>query len=81
MLPPYAASQATASEPNSWHFIPAGTVQVWRSWLKTLVSYSAARDGRPCGVSGHLGARGWAAATTTASQERQHAGWMEERVP
>jgi hypothetical protein len=37
--------------------------------LKALALYSAARDGRPCGVSGDLGARdrGWATTTVTTT--------------
>ena len=40
------------------------TSQSPMGWLKAKAAYSAARDGRPCGVSGDLGARGWATTTT-----------------
>ena len=49
-------------------------------WLKGLASYSAARDGRPCGVSGDLRERVWGTDEDededhdTATQEQQHAG-------
>ncbi len=35
------------------------TSQLPMGLLKAVASYSTARDGRPCGVSGDLGARGW----------------------
>ncbi len=35
------------------------TSQLPMGVLKAMAFYSAARDGRPCGVSGDLGARGW----------------------
>jgi hypothetical protein len=41
--------------------------------LKLSAPYSAARDGRPCGVSGDLGARGWGTSDDDkATQEQQH---------
>jgi len=45
--------------------------------LKALAAYSAARDGRPRGVSSDLGARGRATGVDddTATQEQRHAGW------
>ena len=61
---------------NLVQVILAGTVHVWRSRLKAWAFYSAARDGRPCGVSGDLGARGWGTGgdDDMATQEQQHAG-------
>ncbi len=35
------------------------TSQSPMDWLKAVANYIAARDGRPCGVSSDLGARGW----------------------
>ena len=45
--------------------------------LKAVANYSAARDGRPCGVSGDLGARGWGTDDDDdmATQEQHLAGW------
>jgi len=46
--------------------------------LKLLAFYSAARDGRPCGVSRDLGARGKGTAdddNTATLEQQQHAGW------
>ena len=44
--------------------------------LKLLAFYSAARDGRPCGVSSDVGTRGWGTSDDDmATQEQQHAGW------
>jgi hypothetical protein len=44
--------------------------------LKTVAPYSAARDGRPCGVSSDVGARGWGTDDDDmATLEQQHAGW------
>jgi len=54
----YAASQAVAPVAKLVQVIPTGTVHVWRSRLKAVADYSAARDGQPCGVSSDLGARG-----------------------
>ena len=51
MLPPYAASQAVAPLANWLQLIPLGTVQLWRSLLKALASYSTATGGWPRGVS------------------------------
>jgi hypothetical protein len=43
--------------------------------LKTVAPYSAARDGRPCGVSSDVGARGWGTDDDDmATLEQQHAG-------
>ncbi len=45
-------------------------------WSKASAAYSAARDGRPCGVSGDRGARGWGTDDDDmATQPQQHAGW------
>ena len=38
MLPPYAASQVVAPVAKLVQSIPAGTVHVWRFWLKAVVS-------------------------------------------
>ena len=54
-----------------------------------MALYSAARDGRPFGVSSDVGARGWGTADddddTAITQEQQHAGWrntyLEHRTP
>ena len=46
--------------------------------MKAAAFYSAARDGRPCGVSGDLGARGWGTDDeddTGTLEQQQHAGW------
>ena len=40
-------------------FVTELTSQSPMGSLKAKASYSAARLGRPCGVSGDLGARGW----------------------
>jgi hypothetical protein len=58
-------------------FVTLLTSQSPMGSLKTEASYSAARDGRPCGVSGDLGARGWGTGDddNTATLEQQHAGW------
>jgi len=58
LAPPYAVSQAVAPVAKLVQVIPTGTVHVWRSRLKTVADYSAARDGQPCGVSSDRGARG-----------------------
>jgi len=46
-------------------------------WLKAKANYSAARVGRPCGVSSDVGARGWGTGGDgdMATLEQQHAGW------
>ncbi len=45
--------------------------------LKASANYSAARDGRPFGVSSDVGARGWGTGgdDDMATLEQQHAGW------
>jgi hypothetical protein len=44
--------------------------------LKAPANYIAARDGRPCGMSSDVGARGWGTfGDDMATQEQQHAGW------
>ena len=44
--------------------------------LKAWASYSAARDGRPHGVSRDVGERGWGTDDDDmATLEQQHAGW------
>jgi hypothetical protein len=46
--------------------------------LKAVAPYSAAGDGRPCGVSGDLGARGWVTGDDedmATREQQQHAGW------
>jgi hypothetical protein len=49
--------------------------------LKASASYSAARDGRPCGVSSDVGARGWGTSDDDmATQEQQHAGWRNTYI-
>jgi hypothetical protein len=56
-------------------FVTELTSQSPMGWLKVSAAYSAARDGRPCGVSGDLGARGWGTDDDDmATQEQQHAG-------
>jgi hypothetical protein len=57
-------------------FVTELTSQSPMGWLKAKANYSAARDGRPCGVSGDLGARGWGTGgdDDMATQEQQHAG-------
>jgi hypothetical protein len=51
------------------------TSQPPTGWLKTVAPYSAARDGRPRGVSSDLGARGWGTDDDDmATREQQHAG-------
>jgi hypothetical protein len=42
----------------AYMFVTELTSQSPMGRLKTEAAYSAARDGRPCGVSGDLGARG-----------------------
>ena len=57
-------------------FVTELTSQSPMGSLKAKASYSAARLGRPCGVSGDLGARGWGTDDDDmATQEQQHAGW------
>jgi hypothetical protein len=59
-------------------FVTELTSQSPMGSLKTEAFYSAARDGRPCGVSGDLGARGWGTGgddDDMATLEQQHAGW------
>ncbi len=53
------------------------TSQSPMGWLKVSAAYSAARDGRPCGVSGDLGARGWGTDDDdmATQEQQQHAGW------
>ena len=76
MLPPYAASQAVAPVAKLVQVIPTGTVHVWRSRLKAVADYSAARDGQPCGVRSDRGARGQGMGDgdDMATLEQQHAG-------
>ncbi len=51
------------------------TSQLPMGLLKAWAFYSAARDGRPCGVSSDVGARGWGTDDDDmATQEQQHAG-------
>ena len=57
-------------------FVTLLTSQSAIGLLKALAFYSAARDGRPCGVNGDLGARGWETADDDmATLEQQHARW------
>ena len=57
-------------------FVTELTSQLPMGLLKARALYSAARDGRPCGVSGDLGARGWGTDDDDmATLEQQHAGW------
>ena len=58
-------------------FVTELTSQSPMGWLKAKASYSAARVGRPCGVSGDLGARGWGTDDDDdmATQEQHLAGW------
>ncbi len=52
------------------------TSQSPMDWLKAVASYIAARDGRPCGVSSDLGARGWGTDDDDmATQPQQHTRW------
>ena len=49
--------------------------------LKAVANYSAARVGRPCGVSSDVGARGWGTDDDDmATQEQQHAGWRNTYI-
>ena len=51
--------------------------------LKASANYSAARDGRPCGVSGDLGKTGWGTADdddTAMQEQQQHAGWRNTYI-
>ncbi len=43
----------------AYMFVTELTSQSPMDWLKAVATYIAARDGRPCGVSSDLGARGW----------------------
>ena len=57
-------------------FVTELTSQSRMGWLKASAPYIAARDGRPCGVSSDVGARGWGTDDDDmATQEQQHAGW------
>ena len=57
-------------------FVTELTSQSPMGLLKAAVYYSAARDGRPCGVSSDVGARGWGTDDDDmATQPQQHAGW------
>ncbi len=61
----------------AYMFVTELTSQLPMDWLKAVATYIAARDGRPCGVSSDLGARGWGTGDEddTATLEQQHAGW------
>ena len=52
------AGGGTRTENMLYMFVTELTSQSSMGLLKASASYSAARDGRPCGVSGDLGARG-----------------------
>ena len=57
-------------------FVTELTSQSPMGSLKAWASYSAARDGRPRGVSSDLGVTGWGTDDDDmATLEQQHAGW------
>ncbi len=54
------------------------TFQSPLGWLEAKANYSAARVGRPCGVSSDVGARGWGTGgdgDMATQEQQQHAGW------
>ena len=47
-----------------------------------MANYIAARDGRPCGVSSDVGARGWGTDDDNMAtlEQQQHAGWRNTYI-